>query len=297
MTRPRHPHVEPAQLSAESITTAITPARERVIEVRNVTKRYGDVTVLDVNKLDVFRGEVLSIVGGSGSGKTTLLRQVVGLEKPTAGTIQIFGEELTCQIGNELQSMRNRWGMQFQQGALFSALSVIDNVALPMRELRTLPDAFVVRVAMLKLQMVGLKASDADKMPADLSGGMIKRVALARALSLEPELVFLDEPTAGLDPRASDDYVALIRELRRELGLTVVMVTHDLDTLVALSDRIAVLADRKVLAAKPIEQIIQIDHPFIKEYFLGERGKRALMALGPQMTEAVAAASLSTQED
>jgi phospholipid/cholesterol/gamma-HCH transport system ATP-binding protein len=291
MTRPRHPHVEPAQLSAESITTAITPARERVIEVRNVTKRYGDVTVLDGINLDVFRGEVLSIVGGSGSGKTTLLRQVVGLEKPTAGTIQIFGEELTCQIGNELQSMRNRWGMQFQQGALFSALSVIDNVALP------LPDAFVVRVAMLKLQMVGLKASDADKMPADLSGGMIKRVALARALSLEPELVFLDEPTAGLDPRASDDYVALIRELRRELGLTVVMVTHDLDTLVALSDRIAVLADRKVLAAKPIEQIIQIDHPFIKEYFLGERGKRALMALGPQMTEAVAAASLSTQED
>ncbi|KFL20523.1 miro-like family protein [Ralstonia pickettii] len=268
-----------------------------MIEVRNVTKRYGKVTVLDNIDLDVFRGEVLSIVGGSGSGKTTLLRQVVGLEKPTSGTIHIFGEELTCQVGNDLQSMRNRWGMQFQHGALFSALSVIDNVALPMRELRTLPDAFIQRVAMLKLQMVGLKSTDADKMPSDLSGGMIKRVALARALSLEPELVFLDEPTAGLDPRASDDYVALIRELRQELGLTVVMVTHDLDTLVALSDRIAVLADRKVLAAKPLEQIIQIDHPFIKEYFLGERGKRALMALGPQMTEAVAAASLSTQED
>jgi phospholipid/cholesterol/gamma-HCH transport system ATP-binding protein len=281
MTRPRHPQLD------HPAAPHLTPARERVIQVRSVTKRYGNTTVLDNIDLDVFRGEVLSIVGGSGSGKT----------KPTSGTIHIFGEELTCQIGNDLQSMRNRWGMQFQHGALFSALSVIDNVALPMRELRTLPDAFIVRVAMLKLQMVGLKSTDADKMPSDLSGGMIKRVALARALSLEPELVFLDEPTAGLDPRASDDYVALIRELRQELGLTVVMVTHDLDTLVALSDRIAVLADRKVLAAKPVEQIIQIDHPFIKEYFLGERGKRALMALGPEMTEAVAAASLSTQED
>ena len=252
------------------------------------------MNIMRTKKLPALR---VGVGGPVGSGKTTLLRQVVGLEKPTSGTIHIFGEELTCQIGNDLQSMRNRWGMQFQHGALFSALSVIDNVALPMRELRTLPDAFIVRVAMLKLQMVGLKSTDADKMPSDLSGGMIKRVALARALSLEPELVFLDEPTAGLDPRASDDYVALIRELRQELGLTVVMVTHDLDTLVALSDRIAVLADRKVLAAKPVEQIIQIDHPFIKEYFLGERGKRALMALGPEMTEAVAAASLSTQED
>ncbi len=293
MTRPRHQNVDHPQLPEQ----AITPARERVIEVRDVTKRYGNVTVLDSIDLDVFRGEVLSIVGGSGSGKTTLLRQVVGLEKPTSGTIRIFGEELTCQVGNDLQSMRNRWGMQFQHGALFSALSVIDNVALPMRELRTLPDAFITRVAMLKLQMVGLKSTDADKMPSDLSGGMIKRVALARALALEPELGFREEPTAGLDLRASDDYVALIRELRQELGLTVVMVTHDLDTLVALSDRIAVLADRKVLAAKPVDQIIQIDQPFIKEYFLSERGKRALMALGPQMTEAVAAASLSLQDD
>lgn len=160
MTRPRHPHIKHAAEPA-----AITPARERVIEMRNVTKRYGKVTVLDNIDLDVFRGEVLSIVGGSGSGKTTLLRQVVGLEKPSSGTIHIFGEELTCQVGNDLQSMRNRWGMQFQHGALFSALSVIDNVALPMRELRTLPDAFIQRVAMLKLQMVGLKSTDADKMP------------------------------------------------------------------------------------------------------------------------------------
>lgn len=240
MTRPRHPHIEHAGVPA-----AITPARERVIEVRSVTKRYGKVTVLDNIDLDVFRGEVLSIVGGSGSGKTTLLRQVVGLEKPTSGTIHIFGEELTCQVGNELQSMRNRWGMQFQHGALFSALSVIDNVALPMRELRTLPDAFVQRVAMLKLQMVGLKSTDADKMPSDLSGGMIKRVALARSLIMDPPLLLLDEPTAGLDPNSSDEFCDLLKDLHAELGLTVVMVTHDLDTLFALSTRVAVLAEKR----------------------------------------------------
>ena len=270
---------------------------DAVIEVDDLVMRFGKQTVLAGLDLKVRRGETLVVMGGSGCGKSTLLRLMIGSLQPTQGAIRLFGQDIGRTSEQELDGVRRRFGILFQSGALYQSMSIADNVALPMRELRTLPDAFVVRVAMLKLQMVGLKASDADKMPADLSGGMIKRVALARALSLEPELVFLDEPTAGLDPRASDDYVALIRELRRELGLTVVMVTHDLDTLVALSDRIAVLADRKVLAAKPIEQIIQIDHPFIKEYFLGERGKRALMALGPQMTEAVAAASLSTQED
>ncbi len=250
-----------------------------IIEVRNLVKRYGDFTIHDNLNLDVMRGEVLSIVGGSGSGKTTLLRQIVGLEQPTSGSIRIFGKETPTLSADALQALRNRWGMQFQHGALFSALSVIDNVALPMRELRTLPDDLICKAALLKLEMVGLSAKDADKRPADLSGGMIKRVGLARALALEPELVFLDEPTAGLDPRASDDYVALIEELRQELGLTVVMVTHDLDTLIALSNRVAVLADRKVLAAQPVWELIKIDHPFIHEYFLGERGRRALLAL------------------
>ena len=265
-----------------------SPARrEAIIEVRDLVKRYGDNVVHDHLNLDVYRGEVLSIVGGSGTGKTVLLRQIVGLERPTSGTIKVFGESPAKLKPAQLQALRNRWGLQFQRGALFSALSVIDNIALPMRELRALPDNLICQASLLKLQLVGLSAKDADKMPADLSGGMIKRVALARALALEPELVFLDEPTAGLDPMASDDYVALIRELRRELGLTVVMITHDLDTLVALSDRVAVLADRKVLAAAPIPELVKVDHPFIREYFLGDRAQRALQALpAPSRPEA-----------
>ncbi|SPA28154.1 putative ABC transporter, ATP binding component [Cupriavidus taiwanensis] len=255
------------------------PERTPVIEVRGLVKRFGKAVVHDHVDLDVYRGEVLSIVGGSGSGKTVLLRHIVGLERPTAGTIKVFGEDPSRLRPAQLQALRSRWGLQFQRGALFSALSVIDNIALPLRELRALPDNLICQAALLKLQLVGLSARDADKMPSDLSGGMIKRVALARALSLEPELLFLDEPTAGLDPMASDDYVALIRELRRELGLTVVMITHDLDTLVALSDRVAVLADHKVIAAAPIPQVVKVEHPFIREYFLGERAQRALQAL------------------
>lgn len=260
-------------------STAPDTAADPIIEVRDLVKRFGKAVVHDHLNLDVYRGEVLSIVGGSGTGKTVLLRQIVGLDRPTSGTIRLFGEDPDRLGSRERQAMRNRWGMQFQRGALFSALSVLDNIALPLRELRCLPDNLICEASLLKLELVGLSAKDADKMPADLSGGMVKRVALARALALEPELVFLDEPTAGLDPMASDDYVALIRDLRRELGLTVVMVTHDLDTLVALSDRVAVLADRKVLAALPLAQLVKVDHPFIHEYFLGERGQRALQAL------------------
>lgn len=269
-----------ATLPAASSTSP--PARgEAVIEVRDLVKRYGKAVVHDGVNLDVYRGEVLSIVGGSGSGKTVLLRQIVGLERPTSGSIRVFGESPARLKPAQLQALRNRWGLQFQGGALFSALSVIDNIALPLRELRALPDNLICQAALLKLQMVGLSARDADKMPSDLSGGMIKRVALARALALEPELLFLDEPTAGLDPMASDGYVELIRELRRELGLTVVMITHDLDTLVALSDRVAALADHKVLAAAPIGEVVKVDHPFIRDYFLGERAQRAMQALQP----------------
>lgn len=275
-------------MSTAPVPAGLVPAngaaparRQAIIEVHKLVKRFGDHVVHDGLELEVYRGELLSIVGGSGTGKTVLLRQIVGLERPTSGTIRVFGEDLMTLPPARMQALRNRWGLQFQRGALFSALSVIDNIALPLRELRTLPDNLICQAALLKLQLVGLSARDADKMPADLSGGMVKRVALARALALEPELVFLDEPTAGLDPMGADDYVALIRELREELGLTVVMVTHDLDTLVALSDRVAVLADRKVLAAAPIPELLHIDHPFIREYFLGERARRALTALPP----------------
>jgi phospholipid/cholesterol/gamma-HCH transport system ATP-binding protein len=255
---------------------------EPVIEVRNLTKRYGRNIVHENLNFDVRRGEIVSIVGGSGSGKTTLVRQILGLERPTSGTILVFGED-TSKIDPEVaRLMRSRSGMLFQQGALFSSLSVFDNVAQPIRELGKVPETLMRDFVMLKLEMVGLPCKHASKMPAALSGGMIKRVGIARALALEPELLFLDEPTAGLDPQASDEFVELIATLHRALGLTVVMVTHDLDTMVALSTRVAVIADRKVLVAAPVEEAAGVDHPFIREYFLGLRGRRALQALPPE---------------
>jgi phospholipid/cholesterol/gamma-HCH transport system ATP-binding protein len=196
--------------------------------------------------------------------------------------VRVFGEDISEAGPEQLQRMRNHWGMLFQQGALYSALTVFENVAQPMRELRVLPDDLVRDAVLLKMNMVGLGPEHANKMPSDLSGGMIKRVALARALALEPKLLFLDEPTAGLDPDLSESFVALIRSLHRELGLTVVMVTHDLDTLFALSTRIAVLAERHVIAIGPTREVIQVDHPFIKQFFLGDRGQRALEALADQ---------------
>ena len=190
----------------------------------------------------------------------------------------MFGRTLNDGSAEEMKALRNRWGVLFQHGALFSALTVYENVALPLRELRTLDEAMIRELVLLKLQSVGMDASQATKMPAELSGGMVKRVALARALALEPELLFLDEPTAGLDPDRSESFVQLVRELHRELCLTVVMVTHDLDTLVALSQRVAVLADQKLIAIGPLSEVAQIDHPFIRNFFRGERGRRAIEA-------------------
>jgi phospholipid/cholesterol/gamma-HCH transport system ATP-binding protein len=255
---------------------------EPVIEVRNLTKRYGRNIIHENLDFDVKRGEIVSIVGGSGSGKTTLVRQILGLESPTSGTIQVFGEDISKIDPEEAHVMRSRSGMLFQQGALFSSLTVFDNIAQPIRELGRVPPGLLRDIVMLKLEMVGLPCKHASKMPAALSGGMIKRAGIARALALEPELLFLDEPTAGLDPRASDEFVELIATLHRALGLTVVMVTHDLDTMVALSSRVAVIADRKVLVAAPVEEAAGVDHPFIREYFLGLRGRRALQALPPE---------------
>ncbi|HSH91607.1 MAG TPA: ATP-binding cassette domain-containing protein [Ramlibacter sp.] len=226
--------------------------------------------------LTVQRGEVMSLVGGSGTGKTVLLRQILGLETPAKGEILVLGQPVE-QLGQ--RGAASRVGMLFQHGALFSAFSVLENISFPLRELKALPASLIREAAMVKLQMVGLKPEDADKMPADLSGGMIKRAALARALIMDPPLLLLDEPTAGLDPESSDGFVTLLRSLHRDMQLTVIMVTHDLDTLFELSTRIAVLADKRVIINAPPKDVIAFQHPFIHDFFLGERGQRAMELL------------------
>lgn len=227
----------------------------------------------DLN-LDVYPGEILTLVGGSGTGKTVLLRQILGLLSPSRGTVTINGRPSHEVINGELAA--SRVGMLFQQGALYSAFNVLDNIAFALREQGTLPDSVVRDAAMVKLQMVGLKPEHAARMPADLSGGMIKRVALARSLIMDPPLLLLDEPTAGLDPKGSDEFCDLLREVHGELGLTVIMVTHDLDTLFALSTRVAVLAEKRVLVTGAPRDVAQVEHPFIEHFFQGERGRRAM---------------------
>ncbi len=253
-----------------------------VIAVTGLRTAFGDHVVHENLNLTVYPSEILVLVGGSGSGKTVLLRQIIGLAQPVSGEVRILGRDISTLNARERRRLSERWGMLFQAGALFSALSVFDNVALPLRELRTLPEDLIQDVVMCRLDMVGLNAGDALKSPSDLSGGMIKRVALARALALDPELLFLDEPTAGLDPLRSDEFVELVRSLHRQLGFTVVMVTHDLDTLLALATRVAVLADKRVIACDTVSEILKIHHPFIQSFFLGERGRRALGDLAPK---------------
>jgi phospholipid/cholesterol/gamma-HCH transport system ATP-binding protein len=251
-----------------------------VVEIRKLTSAFrtpeGRVVIHRDLDLEVRRGEVLSIVGGSGTGKTVLLRQILGLERPAAGEVRMLGQPIDTLSRHGASS---RIGMLFQHGALFSAFSVLENIAFPLRELKTLPPSLVRDAAMVKLRMVGLKPQDADKMPAELSGGMIKRAALARALIMDPPLLLLDEPTAGLDPESSDGFVTLLRSLHRDLDLTVVMVTHDLDTLFELSTRIAVLAEQKVIVTGPPREVIAFPHPFVHDFFLGERGQRAMELL------------------
>ena len=250
-----------------------------VVQITGLWTKFGKTVVHQDLNLEIYSGEILTIVGGSGTGKTVLLRQMLGLERPARGCVRVFGEDISEADAGQLQRMRNHWGMLFQQGALYSALTVFDNIATPLRELRALPEDVIYDAVLLKMHMVGLGIEHANKMPSDLSGGMIKRASLARALALEPQLLFLDEPTAGLDPDLSDAFVALIQSLHRELGLTVVMVTHDLDTLFALSTRVAVLAEKHVIAIGPTRDVLEVDHPFIKEFFLGARGQRALEVL------------------
>ncbi|MEK9804384.1 MAG: ATP-binding cassette domain-containing protein [Curvibacter sp.] len=250
--------------------------RELVVEIEGLGSGFRvDGRTSHVHRnldLHIARGELQSIVGGSGSGKTVLLRQMLGLEQPLRGRVQVLGAPAAELAAPGAAS---RVGMLFQHGALFSAFSVLENIAFPLRELRTLPRDLVRDVALVKLQMVGLDPAQAHKMPADLSGGMIKRVALARALIMDPPLLLLDEPTAGLDPDSADAFCALLRELHRELDLTVVMVTHDLDTIFALSTRVAVLAEQRVIVNGAPREVMQHPHPFIRDFFQGERGRRA----------------------
>jgi len=246
-----------------------------VIEVRHLWTQFGRVVVHRDLNIDVEPGDILALAGGSGSGKTTLLRQMLGLHAPTRGSVRVFGVDMQHAKPSHVQQLRKRCGVLFQHGALFSALTAFDNVAQPMRQLRVLPQDLIHDAVLLKLHMVGITPAEALKMPADLSGGMIKRVALARALALEPELLFLDEPTAGLDPALSESFVALIQALHRALRLTVVLVTHDVDTMLALATRVAVLADQHIVAAGAPEQVMATRHPFIEQFFCGARGRRA----------------------
>jgi phospholipid/cholesterol/gamma-HCH transport system ATP-binding protein len=247
-----------------------------VIVIRDLSTRFGEHWVHRGLNLEIAAGEMVALVGGSGSGKTTLLRQMIGLLTPTKGEIRLFGEPLFGGGVLRERALRRRFGVLFQHGALFSAFNVFDNIAFPLRELKCFEEATIRDLVMLKLEMVELLPRHAELMPAELSGGMVKRVALARALALEPELLLLDEPTAGLDPDRSDAFVRLTRQLGHELGLTVVLVTHDLDTLAALATRVAVLAEQRILAYGGIDAVIRIDHPFIRNFFHSERSQRAL---------------------
>jgi phospholipid/cholesterol/gamma-HCH transport system ATP-binding protein len=244
-----------------------------VISVRDLTVGFGDAPVLDRASLDVFEGEILGFVGGSGAGKSVLMRTIIGLLPKRNGSIEVFGTDLAAVNDDERRTIERRWGVLFQQGALFSSLTALQNVQFPIREYLNLSPRLIEEIALAKLEMVGLNADVRGKYPSELSGGMVKRVALARALALDPDIVFLDEPTSGLDPIGAAEFDALIRTLQRTLGLSVFMVTHDLDSLHTVCDRIAVLSEGRIIATGPIETMLASEHPWLKSYFRGKRGR------------------------
>jgi phospholipid/cholesterol/gamma-HCH transport system ATP-binding protein len=245
------------------------------IEIEGLVNAFGDHVVHDGLNLTVDRGEVLGVVGGSGTGKTVLLNSILGLQRPASGLVRVLGHDVNQITPEQYVDLEKRWGVLFQSGALFSALTVRENVAAPLIEHTDLPMDAIEGIADLKISLVGLSTATGDLKPAELSGGMRKRVGLARALALDPELVFLDEPTAGLDPIGAGAFDELIRDLASNLGLTVFMVTHDLDSLYAVCDRVAVLADKKVVAKATLPELERSTHPWIREYFLGPRGRAA----------------------
>ncbi len=253
---------------------------EAVISVRDLVVGFPDQVVLDHLSLDIRRGEILGLVGASGGGKSVLLRTIIGLLAKQDGRINILGVDQDSAAPQVLRGIERRWGVLFQQGALFSSLTTRQNVEFPMREYLDASPRLRQDVALAKLGMVGISTEDSEKFPSELSGGMTKRAALARALALDPEIVFLDEPTSGLDPIAAGDFDALIKTLQQTLGLTVFMVTHDLDSLYAVCDRIAVLVDGKIIVQGPIATILACEHPWVKAYFRGKRTRETARALG-----------------
>lgn len=246
-----------------------------IIRVRDLKVAFGSSVVLEHLNLDIPKGEVVGVIGPSGCGKSVLLRAITGLKSPESGSVEVFGERLETLSRDERTAIERRWGIMFQDGALFSNLTVRENVMVPMKEHTQLSRPLMHDLADMKIRLSGLAASAGDKYPSDLSGGMRKRAALARALALDPELLFLDEPTAGLDPITAAAFDTLVRSLQRALGLTVFLVTHDVDTLYATCDRIVVLGEKKVLAVGTIPELREVDHPWIQEYFSGPRGRAA----------------------
>ncbi|WP_248886094.1 ATP-binding cassette domain-containing protein [Igneacidithiobacillus siniensis] len=249
---------------------------EIVIRCHELGTRFGSRWIHRHLDLEVRAGEILAIVGGSGSGKTTLLRSIIGLNPIAEGRIEVLGQSLQQLDGRAGRALRQRWGVLFQLGALFSALTVFENIAFPLREWGGFRKEDICALVALKLNMVGLQPEDADKLPAELSGGMVKRVALARALALDAEILFLDEPTSGLDPIAAADFDQLLRQIQADIGLTVVMISHDLESIAATANRVAVLSGGKVLSIGPLQEVAQVDDPYVRDFFHGTRGEHLL---------------------
>jgi phospholipid/cholesterol/gamma-HCH transport system ATP-binding protein len=266
--------------------------QEPVIAVHGLKNSFGEQVVHEGLDIEVRPGEILGVVGGSGTGKSVLMRSIIGLQRPDEGEVTVFGQQMLDRDEAELQGVRKRWGILFQGAALFSTLTVAENVQVPLREFYPrLSERLLDEIAAYKIVMVGLPADAGPKFPAELSGGMRKRAGIARALALDPELLFLDEPTAGLDPIGASAFDQLVLDLRERLGLTVFLITHDLDTLYAICDRVAVLADGKVIAVGTIPELLALDHEWIQEYFRGPRGRAA-----EEATEAEAEARAAAEE-
>ncbi len=277
------------EMLAEEARVEQAARSDIAISVRGLRNSFGDQIIHDNLDLDVQRGEILGVVGGSGTGKSVLMRSIIGLQTPDQGEIHVFGESMIGRLDDEALAIRKRWGVLFQGGALFSTLTVAENVEVPIREYYpNIGPQLRDEIAAYKIRLTGLPTEAGPKYPAELSGGMKKRAGLARALALDPDLLFLDEPTAGLDPIGAAAFDEQTRQLQRTLGLTVFLITHDLDTLYSICDRVAVLADKKVIAVGTIDELLALDHPWIQEYFNGPRGRAATAAVAREKDKAAA---------